>query len=152
MGIRHALATQRLCADGPAMLHDFAQRIDREHTDAIRKLVVLRRDRPAFADVIEERLRRITFGNDGYPVAIPLPGFDQAQVVADARRGFGQPTFTHGGARLEDVLGLFDAGESVATVALEFGLTGLEVEDAIRNRRKAERGGTALVPPREHVV
>lgn len=50
--------------------------------------------------------------------------------MADVRRGFGQPTFAHEGARLEDVLGLFDAGESIGTVALEFGLTGLAVEDA----------------------
>ena len=43
-------------------------------------------------------------------------GFDDV-VVADIRRGFGQPTFKHGGARVEDVLGLFYAGESAATVA-----------------------------------
>jgi uncharacterized protein (DUF433 family) len=79
---------------------------------------------------------RITFGTDGYAVAIPLPGFARAHVVADVRRGFGQPTFARGGARLEDVLSLFDAGESIASVAQEFGLDRLEVEDAIRNRDK----------------
>lgn len=54
--------------------------------------------------MVREYLKRITWGADGYAVAIPLPGYAQAEVVADIRRGFGQPTFRHGGARVEDVL------------------------------------------------
>jgi uncharacterized protein (DUF433 family) len=136
MGIGHALASQRLYTDGAEVLYDYAQRNDGEQAEAVRELVVVRDNQRVFAEVVENYLKRITFGSDGYAVAIPLPGFEQAQVVADVRRGFGQPTFARGGARLEDVLGLFDAGESIATVALEFGLTGLDVEDAIRNRDK----------------
>jgi uncharacterized protein (DUF433 family) len=81
---------------------------------------------------VRKYLKRITWGTDGYAVAIPLPGYAQAEVVADLRRGFGQPTFKNGGARVEDVLGLFYAGESTTTVAAEFGLKQAEVEDAIR--------------------
>jgi uncharacterized protein (DUF433 family) len=94
--------------------------------------VVVRDGQGVFAEVVREYLKRITWGADGYAVAIPLPGYAQAEVVADIRRGFGQPTFRHGGARVEDVLSLFYAGESAATVAAEFGLSVTEVEDAIR--------------------
>ena len=136
MGIGHALASQRLYTDGAEVLYDSAQRHDGQQADAVGELVVVRQSQRVFAEVVENHLKRITFGTDGYAIAVPLPGFEQAEVIADVRRGFGQPTFARGGARLEDVLGLFDAGESIATVALEFGLTGLEVEDAIRNRDK----------------
>lgn len=136
MGIGHALASQRLYTDGAEVLYDYAQRTDGEQAEAVRELVVVRQNQRVFAEVVESYLKRITWGSDGYAVSVPLPGFEHAQVVADVRRGFGQPTFAHGGARLEDVLGLFGAGESVAMVAAEFGLTGLEVEDAIRNHDK----------------
>jgi len=136
MGIGHALASQRLYTDGAEVLYDYATRADGEEADAVRDLVVVRHNQRVFPEVVESYLKRITWGSDGYALTIPLPGFEQADIVADARRGFGQPTFTHGGARLEDVLALFDAGESIATVAAEFGLTSLEVEDAIRNRDK----------------
>ena len=136
MGLAHALASERLYTDGAEVLYDYAHRNNREQAEAVRDLVVVRHNQRVFAEVVEGYLKRITWGSDGYAVAVPLPGFEQANVVADVRRGFGQPTFQHGGARLEDVVGLFDAGESIATVATEFGLTGLEVEDAIRNRDK----------------
>jgi len=60
-------------------------------------------------------------------------------VVADPRRGFGQPTFKRGGAKVEDALGMFWAGESLADVAAEYGVPESELEDALRvsSRRAA---------------
>ena len=136
MGIGHALASQRLYTDGAEVLYDHAQHTDSEQAEAVSELIVVRQNQRVFAEVVESYLKRISWGSDGYAVSVPLPGFEDAQVVADVRRGFGQPTFVHGGARLEDVLGLFGAGESVAAVAAEFGLTRLEVEDAIRRDKK----------------
>jgi len=136
MGIDHALASQRLYTDAAEVLYDYAQRNDGPQAGVVGDLIVVRHNQRVFAEVVEQYLQRITFRTDGYAVAIPLPGFARAHVVADVRRGFGQPTFARGGARLEDVLSLFDAGESIASVAQEFGLDRLEVEDAIRNRDK----------------
>lgn len=136
MGISHALASRQLFTDGIDVLYDYAKRAVGQEADAVRELVVVRQNQRVFPEVVENYLKRITWGSDGYALVIPLPGFQQADVVADARRGFGQPTFVHGGARLEDVLGLFHAGESIVTVAAEFGLRPFEVEDAIRNRDK----------------
>ena len=131
-GIHNALASQRLYTDGVEVLYDYTQQVEDDVPASRRDLVVVRDGQGVFAEVVREYLKRITWGADGYAVAIPLPGYAQAEVVADIRRGFGQPTFMHGGARVEDVLSLFYAGESAATVAAEFGLSVTEVEDAIR--------------------
>jgi uncharacterized protein (DUF433 family) len=132
IGIRHALASKRLYTDGAEVLYDYARSVDGEEAEALEELTVVRDGQRVFAEVVHDYLERITWGTDGYAIAVPLPGYTQAEVIADVRRGFGQPTFKHGGARLEDVLALFYAGESAATVSLEFGLTQAEVEDAIR--------------------
>lgn len=136
IGLGYALASKRLYTDGAEVLYDYAQMADDEEAEALAGLTVVRDGQRVFAEVVRDYLRRITWGSDGYVVAIPLPGYTQSEVVADIRRGFGQPTFKHGGARLEDVLALFYAGESGATVAEEFGLTQVEVEDAIRVDKK----------------
>lgn len=131
-GIHHALASQRLYTDGVEVLYDYTQQLDGDGPTARGDLVVVRDGQGVFAEVVRTYLKRITWGADGYAIAIPLPGYARAEVIADVRRGFGQPTFKHGGARVEDVLSLFYAGESAATVASEFGLSVTEVEDAIR--------------------
>ncbi len=43
-----------------------------------------------------------------------------------------QPIFAHGGAKLEDVLGAFQAGESLDALAQEYGVPVTELEDALR--------------------
>ncbi|WP_375479674.1 DUF433 domain-containing protein [uncultured Jatrophihabitans sp.] len=137
IGLAHALASERLYTDGAEVLYDYAQTADGEEAEALEELTVVRHGQRVFAEVVRDYLKRVTWGSDGYAVVIPLPGYAQSEVIADIRRGFGQPTFRHGGARLEDVLALFYAGESAATVADEFGLTQIEVEDAIRVDKKS---------------
>ena len=63
---------------------------------------------------------------------IHLPSYSVADVVVDPARGFGQPIFAKGGARLEDALALFRAGESVEVVAGEYRIPQADLEDAIR--------------------
>jgi len=53
-------------------------------------------------------------------------------VVVDPSRGFGQPIFARGGARLEDALSLFRAGESLDVVADEYGVPRDQFEDVVR--------------------
>lgn len=85
-----------------------------------------------FTAIVKAHLQRIVFGADGFASLIPLPGFEHAELVADVRRSFGQPVFAHGGARLEDALALFRAGEELSVVAEEYGIPYLELEDAVR--------------------
>lgn len=138
-GLEHALASKRLFTDGAEVLYDYADRSDDDVALAARELVVVRNGQRVFNDVVDGYLRRVEFATDGYARLIRLPGYDVAELVVDPARGFGQPVFVRGGARLEDALGLFWAGESLDDVALEYGMPRDQLEDAIRvdGRRKA---------------
>jgi hypothetical protein len=120
------------------VLYDYAQKVDGDEVEALEELTVVGHGQRVCAEVVRDYLKRITWGSDGYAVAIPLPGYTQAEVIADIRRGFGQPTSKHGGSLLEEVLALFYAGESAATVAEEFGLTQV-ARRALRQARRRER-------------
>lgn len=131
LGLEHALASQRLYTDGAEILHDFATSVDSDAAAAAMQLVVVRHGQRVFADVVAGLLTQVTYVA-GYAQSLPLPGYTQAEVVVDAGRGFGQPIFKHGGARLEDALELFGSGEPLEVVAEEFGVSEVEIEDALR--------------------
>ena len=132
-GLEHALASRRLYTDGAEVLYDYARTTpDTDAAQAARELVVVRNDQGVFNEVVSDYLRRLEFDPDGYPRLIRLPGYEVAKVVVDATRSFGQPIFVHGGARLEDALALFQAGEPLDVVAEEYGVPGEELEDVVR--------------------
>lgn len=133
VGIEHALASRRLFTDGAEVLYDFAeQSADPALAAATRQLVVVRSGQHVFQDVVMRYLQRIEFGSDGYAQVVPLPSYEIAELVVDARRGFGQPVFVSGGARLEDALGMFLAGEPMDVVSMEYGIPPKQLEDAVR--------------------
>ncbi|GIH72470.1 DUF433 domain-containing protein [Sphaerimonospora thailandensis] len=129
LGLEHALASKRLYTDGAEVLYDYA-----EHAGdaSARELVVVRNNQRLFSEVVERYLRRVDFALDGYAQVIRLPQYRVAEVEVTPLHAFGRPRFSRGGARLEDVLDLFRAGEPVDVVADEFGLSREEVEDALR--------------------
>ena len=141
IGIAHALASRRLFTDGAELLFDYADTLaDAGAAQAVRELVVVRSGQRVFSEIVEGYLRRIEYdADDGYARLIRLPGYERAHVIADPTRSFGQPIFAHGGARVSDVLDRFQAGEDVRSLADEFGVPALEVEDALRaaSRRAA---------------
>jgi uncharacterized protein (DUF433 family) len=133
LGIDHVLASKALYTDGAEVLYDFAERTtEPAAAESVRRLVVARTGQHVFNEVVAKYLRRIEFASDGYAQVIDLPGYTEAEVVVDPRRGFGQPTFRRGGAKVEDALGMFLAGESLATVAAEYGVPESQLEDALR--------------------
>lgn len=136
MGLQHALASKQLFTDGAEVLFDYAKSLQTEEGEAVRELVVVRDGQRVFTEIVSGYLKRIVFGADGFAEVIPLPGFDHAQVLADVRRSFGQPIFAHGGARLDDVISLFRAGEELSVVAEEYGVPYAELEDAVRQAVK----------------
>jgi uncharacterized protein (DUF433 family) len=132
-GLRHALASQRLYTDGAEVLFDYAESTsDQQVVSATRELVVVRNGQRVFNEVVQSYLRRLAFGPDGYPKLIHLPAYEPADVVVDPARGFGQPIFARGGARLDDALALFRAGEPLDVVADEFGMPRRDLEAAVR--------------------
>jgi uncharacterized protein (DUF433 family) len=133
VGLRHALASRRLYTDGAEVLYDFAAHSDDAgESEALRELVVVRSGQHVFNEVVRAYLRRLEFGEDGYAQLIRLPGYDVAEVLVDPGRGFGQPIFARGGARIEDALSMFQAGESLDTVAAEYRVPPEQLEDVVR--------------------
>lgn len=131
MGLKHALASQKLFTDGAEVLFDYAKKTGGDEGDAVRGLVVVRNGQRVFAEVVAGHLQQIEFGIDGFASAIPLPGFKKAALVADVRRSFGQPVFRHGGARLEDAIALFKAERDIKIVSEEYGIPRAELEDVL---------------------
>jgi uncharacterized protein (DUF433 family) len=133
LGLDHVLASRALYTDGAEVLYDFAESEgDTPEARSARQLVVVRKGQHVFTEVIEDYLQRVKFGDDDYAQVIHLPQYRSGEVVADPRRGFGHPTFVHGGARVEDVLGMFQAGASLEMLAAEYGVPLGELEDALR--------------------
>lgn len=139
IGVEHALASRRLFTDGAELLFDHAGEIPEDDARAVRELVVVRSGQRVFANVIDQYLRRITYGPDDYASMIRLPSYERADVVVDPSRAFGQPIFTHGAAPVGAVLGRFWAGEDIDTLSEEFGVPAPEIEDVLRaaSRRAA---------------
>lgn len=131
MGVSHALASRKLFTDGAEILFDYAERTGDDEREAVRELVVVRDRQHVFNEVVAKYLHRIEFGPDGFATAIPLPGFNGVDLVADIRRSFGQPVFRHGGARLEDAIALFKAERDIDVVSDEYGIPRQELQNVL---------------------
>jgi uncharacterized protein (DUF433 family) len=140
LGVEHALASRRLYTDGAELLFDYGEtRRDTPEGRSVLNLVVVRSGQRVFSEVIEAYLRRIDYADDGYPRLIHVPAYEHADVVVDPKRAFGAPVFERGGARVEDVLERFWAGETLDELSGEFGVPADQLEDVLRvaSRRAA---------------
>lgn len=134
IGVEHALASERLYTDGAEVLYDYAQ----ETGDAeFMELVVLRTKQRQFAGVVRAYLKRINYGGDGWATSVKLPTYEHAEVVVDPKIAFGLPLVVRGGARVEDLVDRFQAGDSVKELAADFGVPAEQVEDVIRVATRA---------------
>lgn len=129
IGVDHALASRKLYTDGAEVLYDYAAKREEEE---LLELVVVRTGQHQFSEVVRDYLRRITYGEDGWASRVRLPTYHRAEVVVDPRIAFGLPLVLNGGARVEDLVDRFVAGDSVADIADDFGVPSEEVEDVIR--------------------
>jgi uncharacterized protein (DUF433 family) len=134
IGVDHALASRRLYTDGAEVLYDFASSA---HDEELRGLTVVRTGQRQFAEVVRNYLKRITYGDDGWAAQVRLPAYRRAEVIVDPRRAFGMPLVVHGGARVEDLVDRFVAGDTLADIAADFGVPEPEVEDVVRVATRA---------------
>lgn len=140
IGLDHALASRSLYSDGAEVLYDFAERSTEPGVaQPTKHLVVLRNGQRVFTDIVSEYLQRIDYADDGYAKLLHLPGYQRRQVIVDPTRSFGQPVFTHGAAKVSDVMDRFHAGESLTDLSEDFGVPLDDLEDALRvaSRRAA---------------
>lgn len=134
IGVEHALASKRLFTDGAEVLFDYAnKRGERE----VLELVVVRTQQRQFSGVVNDYLKRIHYGGDGWADSVRLPTYANAEVVVDPRVAFGLPLVVHGGARVEDLVDRFQAGDSVNEIATDFSVPPDQVEDVIRVATRA---------------
>lgn len=137
LGVEHALASERLYTDGAELLFDYAEaHLNRALPDG---LAVVRSGQRVFGEVLMDYLKLIVYGEDGYPTLIQVPAYPNADVVVNPAMSFGSPIFRSGGARVEDVLDRFWAGESLVDTSAEFGVPPEHLEDVVRvaSRRAA---------------
>lgn len=134
IGVEHALASERLYTDGAEVLFDYAQETgDEDFTE----LVVLRTKQRQFTEVVRGYLKRIRYGGDGWASSVKLPTYEHAEVVVDPKIAFGLPLVVRGGARVEDLVDRFQAGDSLEEIAADFGVPHDQVEDVIRVATRA---------------
>ncbi len=127
IGLDHALASRRVYTDGAELIFDYAA-----HSDDEALLTVVRTGQQQFAGIVRGYLKRIAYGGDGWAERLQLPAYARAKVTVGPRHAFGQPVVVHGGARVEDLVDRFQAGDSFAETADDFGVPTEEVEDVIR--------------------
>jgi uncharacterized protein (DUF433 family) len=129
LGLRHALASERLTADGVEVLYDYGAALD---PGGIGDLVTVRSGQRVFAPIVRDCLRRIRYAQDGWADRAELPGYAVATVVVDAGVAHGRPVLEPTRIPVEDVLHRWVAGDSLAELATDFGLDSVELEDVIR--------------------
>lgn len=127
IGLEHALVSKRVYTDGAELIFDYAKSSDDEAL-----LTVVRTGQQHFAQIIRNYLKPISYGDDGWAQQVHLPAYRSAEVLVDPNRAFGQPLVVHGGARVEDLVDRFQAGDRFADIASDFGVPAAEVEDVIR--------------------
>jgi uncharacterized protein (DUF433 family) len=129
MDLDYALASRRLYTDGASVLFDYAQQRSDEDLGGLTVVVSQQR---VFAPIVREYLECITYGSDEWPEVLASPV--ARAVLADPRRCFGRPIFRHGAAPVEEVIERFEAGETIAEVADDFGVPEEDLEDVLRIR------------------
>lgn len=132
-GDEWALASHRLTLSGgqgrsgPEVLWDYAE----EHGDD-EVLIALDTKQRVFTDVVRDYLERIVY-RDEYAGQIYLPLTRERLLLVDPDRNFGRPMFGSNATPVAPVLDRIEAGESLGSVARDYGLDVEEIELAARH-------------------
>lgn len=119
-GTPYGLATRRIATDGVDIFTEIqGGELVRAHD----------RQQP-FREVIEDYLRYVHWpAGDQFPDRLRLRQYpDVAPVVIDPRFGRGSPVVEQNRVQVDAIVGMWRAGESLETVAEEYGLTRDQVE------------------------
>ena len=121
-GVPHALAHRLVFTDGAEILLAHAGEDD---------LSVPRTWQQQMRLTVENQLRLISFAGDGYAERIRLPKYEVAEVTVDPKVASGRPLIESGGARVEDVISRYRAGDSIESIASDFEVRIEEVRELI---------------------
>jgi len=127
LGAKHPLASERLETDGRSLfIKKYGQLIDLPEDGQL-----------AIESVLRPYLRRIEHDASGlairfFPVRRTSDPESPRTVVIDPFLSFGKPVLTGTGVPTAIVTRRFDAGESIAELADDYGLSPTQIEEAIR--------------------
>ena len=136
LDVRRPLATQKFLTNGVALFVEHAGEL----------LNVSEQGQRALREDFERALMRIEFGKHGGPVVLfPFTrevsaSEDQPRsVIVDPARSFGRPVVAGAYVRTEVIEQRFRAGETIAEMAEDYGVSAATVEEALRfeHRRAA---------------
>lgn len=130
MQVEHPLATQRILTDGIELFAEYQER----NRGEIHLVNLVRGGQKAFPETVMRYLHEIEWGKDTFAIRW-WPGSIEpgaGSVVVDPRRAFGSPVIARTGIRTEDVFLRFAAGEPLAELAEDYGLTFEQTEAALR--------------------
>ncbi|MCU0770496.1 MAG: DUF433 domain-containing protein [Verrucomicrobia bacterium] len=84
--------------------------------------------------VIEEGLKRLDYGADGFAsrFLLPIAHSHRNTIALDPSIGFGRPVIARLGVKAEVIAARFAAGEGIQAMAEDFGAKATEIEDALR--------------------
>lgn len=129
--VRNALGSEmlregRLACDGKDILMNLARTSDDPEWTRARDL------QTAIPKIVDEGLRLITWDDQQYPQTVKLIAYGDTNIVADYRYAFGQPIIQGTRTRVDDVIQLFKAGETLQTVCSELLIDTAAAESILR--------------------
>lgn len=122
-GDPYALASQRIATDGVDIFVRFADGSLARAADGQQPI----------HEVIDGYLRFIGWDDEGTPRTLRLPAYSRgATVVIDPRFAWGAPVIEQSRTPVDEIVGLWRAGDRIDEIADEFGLAAHEVENVLR--------------------
>lgn len=119
------------------MLFDYAVE---SSDDELRQLTVVISGQRVFPEAIQQYLRRIHFDGE-WASELIVPVTERKLLRIRPEVASGDPLFIHGGAPLSAVVSRYRAGESIGSLAVDYGVPADEVEEALRAVKVAPAAG-----------
>ena len=127
--LEHALASQQMYSDGANVLYNYAD----QHKDQqlrLLTLTVVQTGQRVFHEVIDEYLKRITFG-DEWATELILPVTERHLLRVVPGVAAGDALFMDGGAPLSAVRSRAAAGEPLKSIAADYGTPAKDLREAL---------------------
>jgi uncharacterized protein (DUF433 family) len=125
-GDEYALASRRIANDGVTLF------INVGAESGLREWMRARDGQGTLRGTVEQSLRQIDWGSDGFARRLHLPKYKGADVIVDPRFGLGQPVLRDQKVRVVDLVESWWGGDSLDVIAHEYRVPVDQVEATIR--------------------
>lgn len=126
--LEHALASRQLYTDGARILYDYSRQTD---DDALEQLTDVESGQRVFKPVIKDYLKRLVFDHDRWATGLIVPVTKREILRIRPEVASGEPLFVNGGAPLSAVESRHRAGESIRSIARDYGVPAGDIREAL---------------------